>query len=42
MEKMGIRICKEIMEGKTDNKIIAESIGCTLDEIEKIRKQFEI
>lgn len=39
---IGIRICKEIMEGKTDNKIIAESIGCTLEEVEKIRKQFEI
>lgn len=39
---MGIRICKEIMEGKTDNKRIAESIGCTPEEVEKIRKQFEI
>lgn len=39
---MGIRICKEIMEGKTDNKMIAESIGCTIEEVEKIRKQFEI
>ena len=40
--EIGIRIHKEISAGKTDNKVIAESIGCTLEEVEKIRKQFEI
>lgn len=40
--KTGIQIYKEISAGKTDNKTIAESIGSTPEEVEKIRKQFEI
>ena len=40
--EIGIRIYKEITAGKTDNRMIAESIGCTPEEVEKIRKQFEI
>lgn len=40
--EIGIRIYKNIMEGNTDTKRLAEAIGCSMEEVEKIRKQFEI
>lgn len=40
--ELGGRIYKKIQSGETDNKAIAESIGCTLKEVEMVRKQFEI
>ena len=35
-------VCKKIQKGETDTKTIAESIGCTVEEVERVRKQFEI
>ncbi len=40
--ELGGRIYKKIHAGETDNKAIAESIGCTLKEVEMVRKQFGI
>lgn len=35
----GIRIYRELQNGRTDNMKIAEACGCTIEEVEKIRKQ---
>ncbi len=35
-------IFKKVQDGETDDKAIAESIGCTLKEVEMVRKQFGI
>ena len=35
-------ICKRVQEGERDNTIIAESVGCRPEEVEKVRKQFGI
>lgn len=36
-------VCKQVQQtGETDNKIIAESVGCAPEEVEFIRKQFGI
>ena len=35
-------VCKKVQTGEKDNKMIAESIGCTMEEVEMIRKQFGI
>ena len=35
-------VFKKVQDGETDNKAIAESIGCTLKEVEMVRKQFGI
>ena len=40
--ELGGRIYKKIQTGETDDKAIAESIGCTLKEVEMVRKQFGI
>lgn len=40
--EIGIRVYKEILEGKTDNEMIAKFIGCTVEEVEMVRKQFGI
>lgn len=40
--KIGIQIYKEIVKGKTDAKEIAEFVGCSAEEVEEIRKQFDI
>ena len=40
--ELGGRIYKKIQSGETDDKAIAESIGCTLKEVEMVRKQFGI
>ena len=40
--ELGGRIYKKIQTGETDNKAIAESVGCTLKEVEMVRKQFGI
>lgn len=39
---LGIHIYKKIQSGETDNKQIAELCGCLPEEVEAIRKQFEI
>lgn len=39
---IGIRVYKEILNGVTDNKLIAKASGCTVEEVEKIRKQFSL
>lgn len=39
---IGIRIYKEIENVVTDNKLIAKNSGCTIEEVEKIRKQFTL
>ena len=33
--EIGIRIYKEIQNGITDNKLIAKTCGCTIEEVEK-------
>lgn len=38
----GIRICQQIHAGNTDSATIARACGCTMEEVENIRKQFEI
>ena len=38
----GIRICQQIHVGNTDNKAIAETCGCTAEEVAEIRRQFGI
>lgn len=40
--KQASLVCKKVQTGETDNKIIAESVGCTPEEVELIRKQFGI
>jgi hypothetical protein len=40
--EMGIHIYKEILEGNTDTKRIAEAIGCSMEEVERARKQCNI
>lgn len=35
-------VFKKVQDGETDDKAIAESIGCTLKEVEMVRKQFGI
>lgn len=40
--KQAFLVCKKVQDGETDNKRIAESIGCTLREVEMVRKQFGI
>ena len=35
-------VCKKVQAGEKDNKVIAESIGCTSEEVEMIREQFGI
>ena len=40
--EIGIRIYQEILTGKTDNRLIAETSGCTIEEVEKVRKLLNI
>ena len=35
-------VCKKIQGGETDTKTIAESIGCTVEDVEIVRKKFDI
>ena len=39
--KRVLNIYSKIQQGETDNKIIAESCGCTVEEVEKVREQLE-
>lgn len=39
---IGIHIYREILKGQTDNGILAASSGCSIEMVEKIRKQFDI
>ncbi len=39
--KIGIRVYQAIQEGKKDDRQIAESVGCTIEEVETVRKQME-
>ena len=36
------RIYRELQKGNADNKMIAESCGCTIEEVEAAREQFGI
>jgi len=40
--ELGIRIYREIQAGQTDDRLIAESSGCTIEEVEKVRKKLGI
>lgn len=40
--EIGLRIYKEIAAGKTDSGMIAESVGCSTEEVEKVKKQFNL
>lgn len=40
--EIGIRIYQEIQAGKTDNKLIAKSSGCTEEEVEMVRRRMGI
>lgn len=40
--ELGSRIFKAIQSGVTDNNVIAETCECTIEEVERIRKQFGI
>lgn len=39
--KRVLNIYSKIQQGETDNKIIAESRSCTVEEVEKVREQLE-
>lgn len=36
---IGISIYQKIQAGETDDRVIAESCGCTVEDVEAIRKQ---
>lgn len=38
--EQGVRIFQQIQAGNTDNDSIAKESGCTVAEVENIRKQF--
>ncbi len=40
--EIGIYIYKEIKEGNTDSKRIAMAAGCSIEDVEMVRKQFRI
>lgn len=40
--EIGSRVYKKILTGETDNHVLAESCGCSLEEVKLIRKQFGI
>ncbi len=40
--KQASLVCKKVQAGEADNKVIAESVGCTQEDVEMIRKQFGI
>ena len=40
--ELGSRIFKAIQSEVTDNNVIAETCECTIEEVERIRKQFGI
>ena len=40
--ELGSRIFKTIQSGVTDNNVIAKTCDCTIEEVERIRKQFGI
>lgn len=38
----GIRIYQKILDGMTDNQMIAEACSCTLEEVETARKELKV
>ena len=40
--KQAFLVFQKVQGGETDSKIIAESLGCTLKEVEMVREQFGI
>ncbi|MCI8736440.1 MAG: hypothetical protein HFI11_05575 [Lachnospiraceae bacterium] len=40
--KQAFLVFQKVQDGETDSKIIAESLGCTLKEVEMVREQFGI
>ncbi len=39
---LSAQVYKAVQSGQQDNKVIAAKCGCTLGQVEKIRKEFEI
>ena len=39
---LSAQVYKVVQSGQQDNKVIAAKCGCTLGQVEKIRKEFEI
>lgn len=39
---LSAQVYKAVQSGQQDNKVIAAECGCTLGQVEKIRKEFEI
>lgn len=40
--EIALQIYKELNKGKTDLKAIAEFVGCSIEEVEKVKKQFDL
>ena len=39
---LSAQVYKAVQSGQQDNKVIAAECGCTLGQVEKIRKEFQI